>query len=69
MAVAADSVRKSKRRKYSHHLCPRCGKETLIRKRLPDYLRPLRLLPWLNPRRYVCDDCGKSTILWNATHN
>jgi len=69
MAVAAESVRKQKRRKYSHHLCPRCHKETLERKHLPAFLKPLRLLPGINPRHYVCESCSKDVILWNPPRN
>jgi len=70
MAVAAESAsRKTKRRKYSHHRCPRCGKEALERKRLPFYLRPLRVVPGLNPRRYVCDECTRNVTLWKPPRN
>ena len=67
MAVAAESVNpgpKQKRRKYSHHLCPKCRKETLERKPISAFLRIFRVFPGLNPRSYKCDSCGKKLVMW-----
>lgn len=72
MSVAAESIsskRKRKVRRFSHHLCPKCSKELLERKRLPVYLRPLRVIPGLSPRRYICDGCGRRVILWRKRRN
>ena len=69
---ATDVMRKTlreKRRRYSHTLCPSCRKETLERRKLAWYLRPLRRVPGLSPRFYVCDNCHRKIILWRGNQH
>ncbi|GEM_PF-5195241 len=63
---ARADIKRRARRRYSHHLCPKCGSEALQRKHLPRHIRPLRLIPGMRPRAYRCDQCGAVTILWRT---
>jgi hypothetical protein len=45
--------------------CPHCGGQELERLPLkPSILRVFRLLPPLRPRRCLCNNCGRISILW-----
>jgi hypothetical protein len=42
-------------------VCPSCGSPTLSRRRLPRYLRPLRLLG-IRLKAYHCAYCGTRSV-------
>ena len=56
--------RESKRGSFSSRSCPGCGKQTLVRRRLPLLLRPLRLVK-RHLRAYSCRTCKRRPVFWS----